>query len=299
MKASRYVLIALLMTLLSGMIRAQSPFLNTVWESQKSHTLKETRAASGEVHFLTLIHAKEVRAFVSDFDRDYERFKNLETIVFMPGSMSVLPAELGRLTSLKVCIIAHDPGIDYDRSLKVLARIPSLYKVSIRGLTQAPPALGVLTQIQQLDLSGGQFKSLPHEMAALNITSLDLSRCVHISDSALAVLKELKTLRALNLFGTGLTALPEHALDIPTLTYLDISDNRITTLQCLGKGSIAAPLKELWMSWNPVKTVDKDFFQCFGNPPQIRILPIMGMDIKTQGIFINQLSQDFGTGKFF
>jgi hypothetical protein len=75
----------------------QNPFSITAWEQQKSYEVKEAVKTNERVLLLYLVKKKDVKMFIKNF----ERLKDVETLVFMPGSVKSIPQEIADLKNLK------------------------------------------------------------------------------------------------------------------------------------------------------------------------------------------------------
>lgn len=99
------------------------------------------------------------------------------------------------------------------------------------GLQTMPDAIGQLTQLEDLSLSGNFFTLTAQTVACLNrlgrLRSLDLSYCPLGRSFSI---NPGNTLRSLNLRGTGIRSMPGWAWHLPELTQLDLRGNQLTTL---------------------------------------------------------------------
>ena len=114
------------------------------------------------------------------------------------NELSVLPAGIGKLTSLTCLDVSHN---------------------QLEGL---PAAFGKLTSLTSLDLSMNMLEGLPAEIGKLrSLTKLNLS------DNGLKGLPagELRSLSELDLSDNVLEVLPAEIWNMPSLTKLNISHN--------------------------------------------------------------------------
>ncbi|MCK5523442.1 MAG: leucine-rich repeat domain-containing protein [Thiomargarita sp.] len=169
-------------------------------------------------------------------------------------------------------------------------------ELSNKGLTELPPEIAQLVNLQVLYLSRNQLTALPPEIAQLvNLQWLE------INENKLTALPpkfvQLVNLQRLEINGNQLTALPPKFVQLVNLQYLDICDNQLTALppeipqlvklQWLylhGNQLTALPpkfaqlvnLQELWLNGNQLTTL----------PPEIAQL------VNLQGLYLhgNQLT---------
>jgi Protein tyrosine and serine/threonine kinase/Leucine rich repeat len=112
---------------------------------------------------------------------------SLEILNLSDNRLSSLPADLGRLTKLKVIFLSNN---DFEEVPEVLADCPNLSMVGFKSnkirvlgenvlplgtrwliltdnkLEQLPKSIGKLQKLQKLMLAGNQLRSIPDEMAA-------------------------------------------------------------------------------------------------------------------------------------
>jgi Leucine rich repeat len=117
----------------------------------------------------------------------FELANSLEILNLSDNRLRSLPADLGRLTNLKVIFLSNN---DFEEVPEVLADCPSLSMVGFKSnkirvldenilplgvrwliltdnqLEQLPKSIGKLQKLQKLMLAGNQLRSLPDEMAA-------------------------------------------------------------------------------------------------------------------------------------
>lgn len=122
------------------------------------------------------------------------------------------------------------------------------------GLQQLPIELGLLTALEQLNISGTSIENLPSNIGRLvnlgDVTFMN-NRLTEIPNSLL----NLSKLKRLYLRNNQLSTLPE-PVDLPSLMKLDIADNLLTTLPA----SIAQlpELKELALYGNTLETLPSE-----------------------------------------
>jgi hypothetical protein len=147
---------------------------------------------------------------------------SLEILNLSDNRLRSLPADLGRLTKLKVIFLSNN---DFEEVPEVLADCPNLSMVGFKSnkirvlgenvlplgtrwliltdnkLTQLPKSIGQLQNLQKLMLAGNQLRSLPDEMAAC------------------------QNLELIRLAANRLESLPNWLLTLPRLSWLAYAGN--------------------------------------------------------------------------
>lgn len=274
----------------------QNPFSITAWEKHKSHHVKDAVKTNEKVLLLYLLKKKDVKTFIRNFDR----LKDLETLVFMPGSVKRVPDEIAHLKNLKVCVLSHHSKIDYQRSLEVISKINSLEKLSIPGLDQIPDGINLFRQINYLDLSHGRFLTLPDFFSDLNVGTLDLSLGKNLTEEGLQPLSRNKYIENLDLHSCSLGNFPDGLQQMVSLRYVDMSENNISTLTCRGSGGGANVLKDLIIYRNPISTVDDRFItSCFPALERIIMTGVGETNSETKKRIIEDMSKRYPALKVF
>jgi len=177
---------------------------------------------------------------------------------------SAHPPPSPRATTLAHAMRAPDKVLDLD-----------LY---YRRLTNFPPAILVLTNLEQLNLRTCQIGELPDGIAGLTklqhfdcgqagLTNLtpsvgSLSRLTRLwlNDNHLTALPDLArlvNLEYLNLDRNRLTVLPDSLGALPSLRWLRLNNNRLTSLPHDLSG-LSKSLEVLYLMNNPIPTGEQD-----------------------------------------
>jgi hypothetical protein len=149
---------------------------------------------------------------------------SLEILNLSDNRLRSLPADLGRLTNLKVIFLSNN---DFEEVPEVLADCPSLSMVGFKSnkirvlgenvlplgtrwliltdnqLEQLPKSIGKLQGLQKLMLAGNQLRSLPDEMVAC------------------------QNLELIRLAANRLESLPDWLFTLPRLSWLAYADNPV------------------------------------------------------------------------
>jgi len=156
--------------------------------------------------------------------------------------------------------------------------------ISLVILTELPESIGLLTQLQSLDLNFNHLTALPESLGQLTqLQTLDLS-----SNQLMALpesLGQLTQLGSLNLSHNKLTALPESLGQLTQLGSLNLSHNKLTALpESLGQ---LTQLRSLNLSTNELTALPKSL----GKLTQLQSLNIGGKLLMTLPEWLRQLTQ--------
>ena len=196
------------------------------------------------------------------------------------GLVGTLPAEpLSRLRSLQLLDMSHNPGLRGELSPALVAALPRLRALALRGCRlggSLPPQLPGQGGLAWLDLSSNQFSgSLPEgwRAGAVSIQVFNISHNA-LSGTLPSWLGELEQLKALSAAHNRLSGgLPPSLLHPPPprLALLDVSNNFLD-------GSIP-PFPPLTAPPSPLRLLDLSHNRLSGGvpsplPPQLRVLAL-------------------------
>ncbi|MBW4464489.1 MAG: leucine-rich repeat domain-containing protein [Pegethrix bostrychoides GSE-TBD4-15B] len=166
--------------------------------------------------------------------------------------------------------------------------------LSGQGLSELPPEIGKLTQLETLTLGkwdeekyehvGNQLTDLPDEIVNLtNLTELDLSsnRITQIPDS----ISRLSNLTKLYLWGNQLTEIPDSITQLSNLTELHLGGNQIT--QIPDSITQLSKLRVLYLWGNQITQIPDSITQLFN----LKLLVLWGNQITQIPDSITQLSK--------
>lgn len=187
-----------------------------------------------------------------------QKLRSLAGIQLLQPTLAVLYASRCSLGDASVLEdFKHLEELDLSHNLLTTfpQRLPGLKKLNLRGnlITSLPDGLCDAVGLVELNLQGLQLKSVPPQFGQLvNMERLNLraNKLSHVSgveqmtnlkfldltkpgNSISFVLCDLSTLRSITeirLAGMKLTAVPDSILDLPSLFYLDLVQNAITTV---------------------------------------------------------------------
>ena len=133
------------------------------------------------------------------------------------NDFTALPPEIGKLTQLKKLILGK---YEYDKNDRIVGIIGN-------KLSYLPQEIGLLSQLEELQIVGNQLSSLPAEIVQLsNLQSLDLSS--NQLSSLPAEIVQLSNLQSLNLSGNQLSSLPAEIGQLSNLQSLIVYSNRLS-----------------------------------------------------------------------
>ncbi len=154
------------------------------------------------------------------------------------NELTVLPAEIGKLTQLKKLILGK-----YDKKAR---------RFIGNNLSELPKEIGLLNQLEELLIVGNQLSELPAEIVQLtNLQSLDLRinqlselpaeivQFTHLQSLDLtfnqlselpAEIVQLTNLQSLHLWNNQLSELPAEIVQLTNLQFLDLSSNKLSEL---------------------------------------------------------------------
>ncbi|MEM9923344.1 MAG: COR domain-containing protein [Cyanobacteria bacterium P01_D01_bin.50] len=162
--------------------------------------------------------------------------------------LTVLPAEIGKLTQLKKLILGKD---EYDEDGVYINTIGN-------KLRELPKEIGLLNQLEELHIAKNQLSSLPAEIGQLtNLQSLNLSQ--NKLSSLPAEIGQLTNLKTLDLLSNELSSLPAEIGQFTNLQSLKLSHNKLSSLPAeIGQLS---SLQSLNLSWNQLSSLPAEIGQ--------------------------------------
>ncbi|ELS00329.1 small GTP-binding protein domain protein [Xenococcus sp. PCC 7305] len=125
----------------------------------------------------------------------------------------------------------HDPS--YDKALKKIEQAAKeqegVLDLSRMELTELPPEIGQISNLEGLDLSNNSLSSLPPEIGQIsNLTALYLSN--NSLSSLPPEIGQLSNLTELYLLNNSLSSLPPEIVQLSNLTILDLNNNFLSSL---------------------------------------------------------------------
>ncbi|TFI50791.1 TIR domain-containing protein [Mastigocladus laminosus UU774] len=133
--------------------------------------------------------------------------------------LTTLPPEIGKLTKLKMLILGK---YQYDENGDIVSTIGN-------KLSALPAEIGLLNQLEELQIVDNRLASLPEEIGQLvNLQTLDLYR--NQLSSLPEEIGQLVNLQTLDLYNNRLSSLPSEFGQLSKLQTLDLSSNQLSSL---------------------------------------------------------------------
>ena len=135
------------------------------------------------------------------------------------NELTVLPAEIGKLTQLKKLILGK---YKYDEEGYIVGSIAN-------NLSELPKEIGLLNQLEELLIVGNKLSELPAEIVQFtNLQTLDLNS--NKLSELPAEIVQLTNLQSLDLSSNKLSSLPAEIVQLTNLQFLDLSSNKLSSL---------------------------------------------------------------------
>lgn len=171
--------------------------LDLTWRNTSKISPKITTLEGLHDLFLSYCELKEIPEAVF-------QIKKLQDLVLLGNHLKTLPTEIENLQQLEYLNVASNQLKSLPDSVFNLPALQSLYVQRNYGLKEISPAIGDLSNLQQLDISGCPIESLPDSFWALkNFTYLTFS-------------------------GTKLKDIPDEIFECPNLRKLDVSGTAVS-----------------------------------------------------------------------
>jgi leucine-rich repeat protein SHOC2 len=173
------------------------------------------------------------------------------------GLTGAVPAEVGRLSALRVLSLADNELTSLPAEIGQLTALERLY-IGGNQLTSVPAEIGQLTSLTWLDLGGNQLTSVPVEivqLTSLTVLGLDSNRLTIVP----AEIGQLTSLKELRLYSNKLTSLPAEIGQLTSLEALYLDNNQLTSVPPeIGQ---LTSLRELYLRRNRLTSVPAEIGQ--------------------------------------
>lgn len=171
-----------------------------------------------------------------------------ENLLLAGNRITSLPPELATLSRLEVLDLSDNPCTNDAATYKLLAELPGLGQLSIRGAAELPENTWSLPHLKLLDISNGSFQSvvLPARGIAMPLQSLSAEHCDRVDFKTLLPLLSSPALEMVSLGGEQLTGLDGIKMS-PSIKSLRLSGSDLKSLSFDAKGS---ELTELQLQFN-------------------------------------------------
>lgn len=154
-------------------IIAQCPSLTTLsWQSANLIFMPIPLIKSTSIEKLDLSNNG-----IFEFPKGFEKLP-LVNLNISNNLIDSLPSEILKMKKIVTIDFSYNTGTVNSYNYILLAKLSSLKKVSIQGAFYLPNTIGLLTQIESLNLAHGNFNTVPKELNNLSkIEALDISDC--------------------------------------------------------------------------------------------------------------------------
>jgi leucine-rich repeat protein SHOC2 len=167
------------------------------------------------------------------------------------GLTGAVPAEVGRLSAIRVLVLADNELTSVPAEIGQLASLKELW-LNANKLTSVPAEIWQLTSLTELDLYNNQLTSVPAEIGQLILlTYLNLGK--NQLTSVPAEIGQLILLEELILRDNRLTSVPTEIGQLAALDYLNLDTNQLTSVPAeIGQ---LTSLRKLHLDGNPLTSV--------------------------------------------
>lgn len=154
-----------------------------------------------------------------------------ENLLLAGNRIGSLPPEMAALPNLKVLDLSENPCISDAATYKLLAELPNLDQLSIRGAAELPENAWTLPHLAVLDISNGSFQSvvIPASGITMPLQSLSAEHCDRLDFKSLLPLLSGPALEMVSLGGEQLNSLEGIKLS-PSVRSLRLSGNDLKSL---------------------------------------------------------------------
>lgn len=154
------------------------------------------------------------------------RMKKLKSLTLQGCPVSTLPQELYSLPNLQEITFERTNQLPISEVIEQLQQCASLKNLIILDvdLYELPPAIGNLTGLQELGIVNAKLSALPEnigQLVRLKILTLE-GNVIHVFPSSV---QNWSALEALNMSNNNLIHLPDNFIKIPAVKDLVLSDN--------------------------------------------------------------------------
>jgi len=205
----------------------------------------------------------------------------VEELVLRKLGLCVLPAEVRRLSALRLLILYDNKLTSLPAEIGQLTSLKGLY-LGRNQLTRVPAEIGQLTSLTNLNLGRNHLTCLPAEIGQL--TSLTDLRLHHNRLTSLpAEIGQLTSLTYLGLGGNKLTSVPAEIGQLTSLVELHLGGNQLTSVPAeIGQ---LTSLEELLLYYNQLTSLPAEIRQL----TSLRVLGLSGNQLTRVPAAIREL----------
>jgi leucine-rich repeat protein SHOC2 len=238
--------------------RAMCPELQERWpEAARPEDWEGVEMENGRVVELVLGSGLEEFGLTGAVPAEVGRLSALRVLSLADNELTSLPAEIGQLTALERLYIGGNQLTSLPAEIGQLTALERLY-IGGNQLTSVPAEIGQLTSLTWLDLGGNQLTSVPVEivqLTSLTVLGLDSNRLTIVP----AEIGQLTSLKELRLYSNKLTSLPAEIGQLTSLEALYLDNNQLTSVPPeIGQ---LTSLRELYLRRNRLTSVPAEIGQ--------------------------------------
>lgn len=221
----------------------------------------------------------------TNYDDAFANPWNVYILDMAESDLSFLSDRISKLVNLQILVLADNPKLDYTVAFtdKFFGALPLLQIIDLQDnyLRSLPDGLTTLRNVKNLYLGSNQLSTLPNEIAnfhSLEVLSLHHNRLKTLPDTlyTLSNLKELDlsynptlpinqvlpmfsilpNFQVIYLAGCNLKSVPATLPDCHRLSYVNLSDNQLTTIP--DQIFMLSELTELTLTKNKIKSLPSE-----------------------------------------
>lgn len=232
--------------------------------------------------------------YLFDLPKSFHDLIRLETLNLSKNNLDTLSFAFVKHKHLSHLNLSYNKHLEKVRAIEVCAQLLTLEKLELKGWDTIPTDLIKLKQIESLDLSDGNFYTLPNGMGGLkSLSSLSVLSDKVFWDQMIEKILYCPELTELTIGGCGLKNIPFNLTKLKNLKHLRINESviwrvpsRISSMRLSQLSLTACFIKDissLSQSFTAIKNMERiDLSDCQFNPGTLRI----GRSKKWKGMII-------------
>lgn len=163
---------------------------------------------------------------IFDLPINFASLRDLESLNLSDNNLDTLPLGFVSHYKLKSLDLSHNPRLEKNRAVEICSRLPYLKSLVWKGLDTLPNSIGVLKQIESLDLSDGQFYTFPEGLQGMSsLKELKVKSDKVFWDQMIEMILYCPKLKDLTIGGCGLSNIPFNLMKLKKLKVLTIEES--------------------------------------------------------------------------